>query len=86
MTSSRNAKRNSTIYMDYHGINEAHQRVPAIVLASRYGLCRARVYQIVSKEQSRREAANPRMVFRTANIEEDAKVVASMLGEMLGAL
>ena len=86
MSKTRNQRRNATIYMDYNGINESHERVPAIVLASRYGLTRGRVYQIVSKERARREASNPRMVFKSESIEKDAKAVATMLSDLLEAV
>lgn len=86
MAKTRNATRNARIYMDYHGINESHERVPAIVLASRYGLTRGRIYQIVGKEESKRQANNPRIVFKTESVEKDAKLVSSMLIDLLGAL
>ena len=83
MSKTRNAPRNSTIFMDYHGINESQERVPAVVLASRYGLTRARVYQILNKEKAKRELANPRLVFQSKSTEEDAQLVAKILSDFL---
>ena len=46
----RNTRRNYTIYTEYYGLNADQQRVPAIVLASRYGMTRGRIYQIVKQQ------------------------------------
>ncbi len=83
MPSSRNSTRNATIFMEYHGINDAQQRVPATVLASRYGLTRARVYQVLNQEKAKRELANPRLVFQSKPTEDDAQRVAEILSDFL---
>ena len=81
----RNAKRNATIFSDYHGINDTQERVPAIVLASRYGVTRARIYQILSQEEAQRSDANPRITFRKEPTEADAQLVAEILSDLLEA-
>ncbi len=79
----RNTRRNYTIYTEYYGLNADQQRVPAIVLASRYGMTRGRIYQIVKQQRALAEAQNPRMKFYAEQTEEDAEKIASLLNDLL---
>jgi len=80
----RNSRRNYTIYTEYYGLNQDQQRVPAIVLAHRYGLTRGRIYQIVAQQRASAKNSNPRMKFYRESIEDDAEAVCVMLKDFLG--
>jgi|TARA_R100001460_G_scaffold30312_1_gene59782 predicted outer membrane protein len=82
---SRNSRRNYTIFTEYSGLNQDQQRVPAIVLAHRYGLTRGRIYQIVAQQRAKVQSSNPRVKYYNESIERDAEAVSSMLKDFLEA-
>ena len=77
--------RDRRIYYEFHGVNDVKKPVPATVLASRFKITRARVYQILAKEKAMRERTNPRLRHIGENTEEDAKLVAEILSDLLEA-
>lgn len=83
MKKASRRNRDRKIYRDYHGLNEDQTKVPALVLARRYSLTRARVYQIVNDQSNKQKLTNPRIAALAEDSISDAAKVAELLGARL---
>jgi len=77
------SNRDRKIYRDFNGLNDDQIRVPAIVLARRYSLTRARVYQIISRQSQKQKLSNPRIAALAEDSTADANKIADMLRHTL---
>ena len=87
-TKSYRDHRDRQVYREYMGINPDKVRVPATVLATRYNMSRARVYQILKEQYDKSLQQNARAKLaeqgKLPDTEKDAAKVAELLSDMLG--